>query len=336
MQIDFSKNNSNLNWLLINDLERKLGVDDLPSWLDEEAERLSHFGTTHAKWEVVFTDALLKERNIESISAANVSGDASISLGPRNKYEIFYKPGLPDFGPYYPRRFAVAHEIGHTYWFENAKSCKPLSSAQRVSGPDSTIEILCNRFAASLLLPKRRVSDALHFLAAETKSDVLPLPVIPVISEYFKVAERAVAQRLFFSHDPDLRAIVCLRNLDVANLDDAPLLDLHDTIPASKWVSSWCALPSGVSESRFEVGTRIPLASRKLIPFGMLPDVPSGEVCRLTVDSRWVWGATPTKYAGLKLDKIKQNDPATAFVYKSKIRQRNRVEERIYLALLRS
>ena len=329
MKVDFRPSDKNLNLRLIQDLEIKLGAYDLVRWLDDEAERLSVLGIVNDYWNIDFTPALLLQRNIAEIRAAELSSEAHLVVNEYDRYEIRYKRGLPDYAPYFPRRFAIAHEIGHTYWFEK-NTCQPLSLIQRNVGTDSTIEILCNRFAASLLLPKKRLLTALSFVMRGRINCPLPLFAIPTLSEYFKVAERAVAQRLFFFLRPSLKAIICVRSESV----DQPLIS--EGIDSKAWTTSWCALPSHLSERRFESETRIPFLAKKRIPDDMVPNVPFEQVHELELDSRWWKGIFPTDLitARIPFSKLPVHDKHNGYLYRTRVRLKRKTEERVYLALL--
>jgi hypothetical protein len=320
-------NNQNLNASLVADLASRLRVGNLFSWIEEEAERLACFGTSKNWWTVRFTKTLLDQRGISHVEAASIGSSAHILPIGAGKYKIVYKKGLPDF----TRRFAIAHEISHTYWFEPGGNGFPLSPLQKKSGRDPTIEILCNRFAASLLLPRRSVLTAFatemkRSSAVETR---IPLELIPRLSSRFEVAETAIAQRIFFCLDRPISAVLCLRNLEspdpllVGKVDD-------------KWVTSWCALPSEVSEKGAQPGIRLPLRGRRRIPNSMIPIIGSNRVTELPLDASWWnyirWTDDESSRKRLENDPGSSQRPAVAF--RTTSRSQGRSEERLYLALI--
>src|SRR2546428_779785 len=113
-----------VNRALLHDLEVRLGARDLFLWIDEEAEGLGKSGLTAQC--VDFTEPLCRDRRIVRITERkDLSGDASLEHW-EGQFTIYYKRGLPP-----PRmRFAIAHEIGHTYWFQPGEGTKPLSPLQ--------------------------------------------------------------------------------------------------------------------------------------------------------------------------------------------------------------
>lgn len=264
------------------------------------------------------------------MNPADISSEANITLNDHGQYEIKFKRGLPDFAPYYPRRFAIAHEIAHTYWFAGPNTCSPLSSLQRRSGTDRTIEIICNRFAASLLLPRRRVIRAMQLLATNFEPTLLPLFAIPKLSEYFKIAERAVAQRLYFFLGPKIKAIVCLRLETNRNPLFKPLMS-----EKRSWISSWCAFPSQMSERTLENGFRIPLQRKKRIPDDMMPAIEMGSTQELELDPRWAIGVepAPSENARKRFSNIESTAPPRGYACKLNVRVKNQTEERMYLAI---
>lgn len=176
-----------LNRALWEDLQRRLGTTDLLWWIEQEVERLAALGRT-TLGRVEFGRDLLRARGIVHFSAKpNLAALASIHPSERG-YELFYRP----FQRVADQRFWIAHEIAHTFWFDPDRRGRPLSPLQNVLGPDPTIEWLCNRTAAALLLP---ASELLPFDGRIEEA----VRAIPELARRYVVPERLLARRLF--HD---------------------------------------------------------------------------------------------------------------------------------------
>jgi Zn-dependent peptidase ImmA (M78 family) len=276
----------NINWSLINDLQIRIGTTDLFRWLDNEGERLSTLGIVTGG-HVEFTKAILHARNVLAIHEDKLVGNACIRPADDDHYIIYYRRGLPSE----VARFAIAHELGHTLWFAPGGGAKPLSPIQFRLGRDLTIEYLCNRFAASLLLPRTRIMKLFqNGYSKETEAGVT-LHIIPRVSTEFRIAEQAVARRFFFELSQKSAAILCLRNAAIkSKLSHNP-----DESVSGRWVTSWCTLPND-SYKREEIpGFRIPLTSQgRLIPLDMIPEIPFGGTHTVSLDGRW-WDGIKTK-----------------------------------------
>lgn len=261
---------------LIKDLEAKLRTHDLFSWIDEEGERLALFGLTQMG-SVEFTDELKHERNIVILPGNIIKEDASIRPE-KDYYIIYYKKDLPS----HRKRFAIAHEIGHTYWFAPGKGERPLSSLQ-LNVADPNIEYLCDRFAAALLLPRKHFSHLLEQRGFFNDPIIPPLHLIPQFAKVYSVADQAVARRIFFQLFPRKLAILCIRKEISFAL---PLVPTDQKKYC--WKVSWCALPAELQQRESIDGIKIPLkTSARIIPEEMIPKISEGGTKAYALDGRW-------------------------------------------------
>ena len=89
------------------------------------------------------------------------------------------------------RNFTIAHEIGHTFFFNvERKPPSPLLLPSEMANHE--IERLCNLFAVSLLLPK----STLKSLLPELNSGPISLPRIEQISRRFTVSPETLIRRI--------------------------------------------------------------------------------------------------------------------------------------------
>lgn len=308
-----------INPHLVKDLEARLHVSDLFSWIDEEGERLALLGLADSSY-VEFTDAIKWERNISDILPDQaLKQDACILPEENQGYVIYYKQDLPR----HRRRFAIAHEIAHTYWFAPGAECKPLSPIQRNGSIDPNIEYLCDRFASALLVPREDLLRALKQCGYRDQSEMPPLHLIQRLSGIYSVADQAVARRLFFELFPTRTAIVCVK---ITRL--TPDLFDVDRELTTRHEISWCALPAELQQKELVSGFRIPFkTSGRLIPPDMIPSVLDNDTQKCTLDSRW-WGGIqgqPSNKARSRLSDLVAGDPREGYV--------SRCNDLMYLAL---
>lgn len=250
------ENVARLNSALWKDLERRLGTRDLVEWLEKETARVAALGRNE-HGPLAFSSALLRDRSISLIRPKPyLPALQTISKTTQGGYEICYSP----FQRIEDRRFGIAHEIAHTFWLAPEEGGQPLSPLQRGLGDDPTIEWLCNRGAAALLLPR---SDVAEFVGQPLKT----LHLIPSIAKHYLVPERLVARRIF--HD--------LGGADTFLLS-ARLKGNKG--PRQRGQVVWFAAPPGSREVRKRLEGRI-------VPLELLPEVPLGASVKTEVDGRW-------------------------------------------------
>lgn len=287
-----------INQNLIKDLENRLGVDDIFSWLDLEGERLAQYGMTKEGY-VEFTSTLKSERGISEIKEVpgGLRGeDASIVPGSGAiDYVIHFKQGIPENH----MRFAIAHEIGHTYWFKKSGTLDPLSPFQVSTIHDASIEFLCDKFAAALLLPRNDLLKLLEKWGVSPNPEIPPLHLIRLLAQRYKIAEQAVARRLFYQLIPRKYALLCIKSVGskITNLD---LFEDKRLSRNLKWKVVWCALPDEDQHYRLSNDVRIPFkTSGRAIPDEMIPSIAQNGTCILDLDLRWWKGVQgqPSKYS---------------------------------------
>lgn len=268
---------------LIRDLELRLGVSDIFSWIDNEGQHLAEYGMcSHGC--VEFNDKLKKECNISNIKMIpnGIIGEDACIIPKDEQYQILYKKGLPSNR----MRFAIAHEIGHTYWFRNSGNTFYISPLQTTIRHNSSIEYLCDRFAAALLLPKKDIIKWLEINNILNDMSIPPLHIVQAIAKRYRVADQAVARRLFYHLFPRKIALLAIKkNIVIQSL----LEDEEDDNP--KWRVVWCALPADIQQCELSSDIKIPLrTSGRIIPDEMIPDVSEGITSICDLDSRWWYG----------------------------------------------
>jgi hypothetical protein len=241
-----------LNDALWEDLQRRLGTTDLLSWIEQEVERLAALGRTHLG-RIEFGRDLLRACGIVRFAAKpNLGALASINPS-EHGYELFYRP----FQRVTDQRFWIAHEIAHTFWFDPKRRGRPLSPLQSVLGPDPTIEWLCNRTAAALLIPARELSPF-----KDRFEEALAL--IPELARRYVVPERLLARRIFHDWGKLAWNVLAVQIMDRGG--DGRVL----------WMAASPTQP---------LTGREPL--RRIVPAEILPTRYADASLRIELDSRW-------------------------------------------------
>jgi hypothetical protein len=244
-----------LNPALWRDLESRLGVRDLIEWLEVEAERVAALGRNH-RGPIAFSTALLRDRNINLIQTKPYLPALQTIVPTTQGYEIHCSP----FQRLEDQRFGIAHELAHTFWFATGGGGRPLSPLQRAIGDDPTIEWLCNRGAAAILLPR---SDLNRLPNDKPRM----LHEIPELAKHYVVSERLVARRIF--HDLAQKEFSLL----------AVRLQASNGVRRNGQVMWFAPAPGGEL-----TGNKL---QNRVIPSGMLPEVATGISTEVEVDGRW-------------------------------------------------
>jgi Zn-dependent peptidase ImmA (M78 family) len=289
------------NPFLLKDLEARLNTSNLFDWIETQAEALAEVGTA-VRGHIEFNSRIAKQRQIRSICVAKLISNACIRPDGRGKYNIFYAESLDH--DEYRRRVAIAHEIGHTYWFAPGGQGKPLSPIQWALGTDPGIEYLCDLFAAAFLLPRGRISALLSSFGDATE---MLLQVIPNLSETYKVPEKVVARRLFFELTKTEMAIVSLR-----------VKATEDAMTPLRWRTQWCLFPSELYEFP-RTDLKVPLkTNNRVVPDDMLPALNSDAGIRTELDGRWweLLRTVPAKEAKIPFERYRPQPGRLGFAYR--------------------
>lgn len=257
---------------LVDDLCRRLRCDDIYSWLESQAEQLAALGTDGTTGQTRLTRELFRARSVSSVERRDTLTQQACIAPAERGYKIQYAANLPPTR----RRFALAHELGHTYLFREHGSVAPLSSLQ--GAEDQTIEALCDFFARTLLLPRSRFVAAIEHVS-RTGRDAAPLHMVPQLAREFGVAEQAVARRMVFDLFPGQETVLCVKCIQSGS--------------EYSWRTVWCASAAAIVAD-IPTGWRIALDSNgRRIPEDLIPQVPEGTTNRIEIDGRWHAAACP-------------------------------------------
>lgn len=267
---------------VIADLESQLKCSNLFDWLELEASKLSALGRRGNTPRTFLTKEMFATRSILKVVGKPSLIQNACILSFEAGYKIQYQPSLPPLR----RRFAIAHELGHTYFFAAKGSTKSISGYQ--CGEDPTIESLCDFFAVSLLIPKSAIIRRVRELVNETiDTKIPPLHLVPLLAREFNVAEQAIARRLAFDMSRNCQSVFCLKR-ELGKKD-------------SPWQTVWFAPASGFN-TNIPTGWRIALDTwGKSIPVEMVPDTPVGQTVEVLLDGRLFLASKPQNPTNSKL-----------------------------------
>jgi hypothetical protein len=184
-----------INFALIEDLGRRVGTSDLFSWIEERATILARLGWKRPGFvelgERLFAEvgisACVRDRTLTDTARLQPIGDGT--------YVIRHH----SFSRREDQRFWIAHELAHTFWLDHGGKGQAVSSLQRISGADPTIELLCNRLAAALLVPKGLLQTMLSDEGYRLDDTPPPIHLICTFARKLRVPPRLLARRWF--HD---------------------------------------------------------------------------------------------------------------------------------------
>lgn len=243
---------------LISDLAAALRTDNISNWIEQKCQDLASLGLYRGR--VEFTKRLLEAANIREIrTEARLPAAAAILPLETGGFVIAVRPTRSSRD----RRFWVAHELSHTFWYQPNSNGIPLSRRQAMFRDDRTIEWLCNRAAAALLIPRlllfenpsrhtvRLIGGDLHLLGE--------------CATQLQVPERLLARRLW--HDL---------------LDQASTIFSVEQFPdrSSRGTVTWAALPQGRGLMRKKI-------ERRVLPLWALPELRQGETKEVVLCGRW-------------------------------------------------
>ena len=251
---------SGLNRSLIADLQRALGTTSILEWIETECSRLASFGLSNGVC-VRLTKQLLDKAGIrEVVSAVRINGLAAITPCDDGGFKISLKPILSK----QDRRFWIAHEIAHTLWYRKGSSPPPLSNMQARYGADVTIEWLCNRAAAALLVPRVLLHDQQDSCFGQLRAGQLHL--LEKCAAELDVPPRLLARRLWHDIQSERKVILAVEDLQ----EDR-----------SKAVVRWAAVPDVIGrEFRHRV-------ERKTVPSQSLPRLAQAKSGDVRLIGQW-------------------------------------------------
>lgn len=241
---------------LLRDLGYRLGTPDLCTWIEERTLILARLGWQGVAGFVDLTPKLLAQLRVKSIvdvqDASELRALAQLRLLPNGDgYEILCRR-LWKTQPEADRRFWIAHELAHTFWLAADGSGRPLSPFQRPLGTDPTIEWLCNRASAALLLPRSVLELSLRYSKRTVDGWPIPLRLLPYLAVRLRLPIQMVARR--WLHD------VMRWNVAVVCLERCPRRKASD----GAWRIRWDAIP----RPGFWRSKRL---YRRLVPLRFLP-----------------------------------------------------------------
>jgi hypothetical protein len=248
-----------VNRRLLADLSARLGTADLLQWIEERTAGLARLGWR--KGRVALSRELLESAGIVGVAYDPlVEGLAEMRPAEGGHYRVKVR-GFPSAVQH---RFSVAHELAHTFWFAPDLPARALSPWQSQLASDPTIEWLCNRAAAALLVPRGLLEHGIRHFGSRIDADPPRLDLLWDFATQYQVPLQMLARRWFHEILAWPLNLVCLR-------------------PASEAVMivEWHAR-NGVGRTKAR-----PLYSKR-VPAAAVPASEAGATERTSLDGRWL------------------------------------------------
>lgn len=277
---------------IVYQLASRIGQSDVLEWIEERAQCFAELGRT-SDGTVEVGRALRRACGVEAIVPGSTSARAELR-SEDGRYCIVFNPVFsPDV-----QRFSIAHEIGHTLWMEGTcdKVTRNLCSTTGLN--DETIELLCDYFAAALLMPRadigqivQRHCDSRSLGHSLFEAERFPLELVPTLARRFRVQRRIAAWRLLGLQGLSSWVVIRVRNRR-GGIGFLPFWDGESG--AETWEASWYAT-GGMRRRLLTVeGYSVPFdGRRRKIPRDMIPRDLSAEGRVYALDSRWWDGVKP-------------------------------------------
>ena len=272
------------------ELSSLLGTENLFEWIEQQAEDLAQLGRT-AEGAVEVSRKMRRACGVDSIEPASILARAELKAK-EGRYAIEFNPMMSRN----VQRFSIAHEIGHTLWMAHHAGRGVKRLCATTGHRDRTIEILCDYFAAALLLPR---SDVVRMIRSyrETRSgrgrlsDLIqcPLELIPRLALQFRIQARIAAWRLLLVQDLSSWAIIRVKCHQWRG--GLPLYTTERDYET--WKKTW--YETGTVRRRVSTveGYRVPFDTPyRKIPSEMVPTDVATETGLRRLDGRWWEGVT--------------------------------------------
>lgn len=267
------------------ELASRVGQDDVFEWMEKRAQCLAELGRS-ADGTVRVGQELQRACRVRSVTRGEISARAELRFQGDSFSIVFNRQFSAEI-----QRFSIAHEIGHTLWMDLA----PEGTERESSG---TMEVLCDYFAAALLMPRGDVEDVLRRYASggeqgerTVEEQRCPVEIVPHLAKRFRVQRRIAAWRLLVVQRLASWAIVRVDN-GLAR-DRWPLLASQEG-KGEAWRTVWCETGSVGRKRSVVEGYRVPFDSRRRrIPGEMIPMELTAEARLRKLDGRWWEGVEP-------------------------------------------
>ena len=274
MQMRF---NNSSPYYLRNFVKNKINYKSIFYWLERSAEDLANINCSSLKFSVnIVNKEILKKCKV--LNFQKIEGllqNASIESY-KGGYQIKFRNGLPKER----FRFTIAHELGHTLFLNENKHGSKITHFDSIKNFD--IEMLCDYFAAALLIPKSRITPALNHLSfAKDPKIETPLHLFWRLAEMFEVASQVVARRLLFNIWENYKIVFEIKRK----------YNIYSR--ANDWQVTWYAASMN-SYGPLPCGWFVPLdRNGKKIPYEMIPDIPINKTKKIMIDERIIMAAYP-------------------------------------------
>lgn len=311
---------------IVYQLASRIDQSDVLEWIEERAQCFAELGKT-SDGTVEVGRALRRACGVKAIVPGPTSARAELRSEDGHYCIVFNPVFSPDI-----QRFSIAHEIGHTLWMEGAcdKASRNLCSTTGLN--DETIELLCDYFAAALLMPRgdigqivQRHRDSRSFGRSVSEAEKFPLELVPALARRFRVQRRIAAWRLLRLQGLSSWVVIRVQNRR-EGIGFLPFLDGESG--AETWEAAWYAMGDMRRRLPTVDGYSVPFdGRRRKIPSDMIPRGLSAEGRVLALDSRWWDGVRPVPDARARIPMSRWASGSTGRGLAA------RIEDSVYIAL---
>lgn len=265
---------------LLAELRSELNVASFQDWLKHETVRLGLLGLQTTR-RVEFSSEIYSDRQIRGVVVKRMGPRAAIVQN-NGQFDIWIQPGLPtDL-----KRYSIAHEIAHTYWNSSDRSISS-TMARRFRRFSDEIEIICDWFAAKLLVPEQILHSEIQFESNQRHSVIgTLLRSVSHYSRLFCVPERIMTEASFYLTYSLNVAVICVSFRERDRMLPFEEEKKHDPY----WQLSWCTVPYIWKASQLPIGFSyygIGNNRSPRIPAEMIPNWEVGVSTEGIIDGRW-------------------------------------------------
>ena len=221
-----------------NNISRVINGLSPERWTSLEAKKLLHASRQDRL--PIDINAIFPYRRIEpSITFEKNLKYSARLITTGNGFQIIVNERLNESSMQGVLRFTIAHEIGHTYFYDLEET--PPSRYPWLSSFDKSEEIICDLFASALLIPD-------NIIISRYKKENLFLHNLQKLSGDFQVSYSAMAMKIIYHLNIWDGILLACRWLPKENYDTS---DNQDAEEDKAWRVRWSVIPNNLSSELY-------------------------------------------------------------------------------------
>ncbi|MCG2777905.1 MAG: ImmA/IrrE family metallo-endopeptidase [Desulfobacterales bacterium] len=221
-----------------NNISRVINGLSPERWTSLEAKKLLHASKQDSL--PIDVNAIFPYRRIEP----SITFDRNLKYSARlittnHGFQIIVNERLNESSMQGVLRFTIAHEIGHTYFYDLEET--PPSRYPWLSSLDKSEEMICDLFASALLIPD-------NMITSRYQKENLFLHNLQKLSGDFQVSYSAMAMKIIFHLSIWDGILLACRWLPKSNYDAS---DNQDAEEDKAWRVRWSVIPNNLSSELY-------------------------------------------------------------------------------------